>query len=214
MSNISLSSFNQNFMTHIRGFETDHTDGSGTYNYGIGFNVVCKNNNRVMYFEAHVGSNMLPSNYTESNVIDAGWSNVLPNVKTWATSVVNSSNILGLNFIPSVATNSNLDFMTTSNFVYSSFSSNFNVSVNKMATYPANNPSCWCVGFKVSKSNDPATMMLIDTQVTPTTFAIYKAEQEILDLGWSNVKEMIGQWAHPIYIQSQYLNKAYTPVTW
>lgn len=214
MSNISLETFNANFLTHIRGFESGHTDETGVYDYGVGFNVVCKNNNRVMYFEAHVGSNVLPSNYTESNVVDAAWSNVIPDVKNWATSVVSSSNILGAQFIPSIAINSNLDFATTSNFSYSTFSSNFNVNVHRMETYPANNPASWCVGFKVTKSNDVMTSMLVDSKVTVSTFAIYKAEQEILDLGWSNVKENIAQWAQPIYIQSQFLNQQYLPSTW
>lgn len=105
MSNISLTDFNTNFMTHIRGFETNH---EGTFDYGVGFNVVCKNNNRVMYFESHINSNMLPSNYTNNDVVEVAWSNVVPNVKSWATTVISSSNIIGQSFTPSISSNSNL----------------------------------------------------------------------------------------------------------
>lgn len=214
MSYISLEDFNANFMTHIRGFEDGHTDETGTYDYGVGFNIVCTNNNRVEYFEAHVTSNMLPPSYTDSNIIDVAWSNVLPDVKTWATDVINSSNILGQSYVPSVASNSNLDFSTTSNFTYADFSSNFNLTVNRMETYPKNNPSCWCVGFQATKSNDTFTSFNMDTQVTVTTFAIFKAEQEILDLGWSNLKEKYGQWAERIYNRNNFLNISYSSSNW
>jgi hypothetical protein len=214
MSNLSLESFNQSFQTHIRGFENGHTDETGSYLFGVGFNVICNNNRRVMYFESHVGSNMLPSNYTNNDVIDAAWTDVLSNVKAWTTVVENSSNILGAAFVPSVATNSNLDFTTTSNFYYTTFSSNFDVLIQRMETYPQNNPSSWCVGFKVAKKNDSNASMYIDTQVTVTTFAIYQAEQEILDLGWANLKERIGQWAEPLHLSSQVLNAQYMPSEW
>lgn len=214
MSNISLEDFNNNFMTHIRGFEGEHTDETGTYDYGVGFNVVCNNNNRVMYFESHITSNMLPSNYTNSNIVDIAWSNVLPDVKTWATDVINSSNIIGQKYVPSVVANSNLDFSTTSNLNYAYFSSNFNLSVSRMETYPKNNPSCWCVGFKASKSNNENIFLNIDTQVMVTTFAIFKAEQEILDIGWSNLKENYGQWAESICNQCSFLNTEYSTSNW
>lgn len=214
MSNISLQTFNANFMTQIRGLEYGHTDETGTYDFGVGFNVVCNNNNRVMYFESHLSSNVLPSNYTNNDIVNVAWSNVLPNVKTWATDVVNSSNILGVSFVPSVATNSNLDFTTTSNFHYNTFSSNFDVKVHRMNTYPENNPSCWCVGFNVFKKDDPSNNLLIDTQVVVNTLAVYRAEQEILDLGWSNLKETIGQWASNVYSVNPLLNTNYTASNW
>ncbi len=214
MSNISLETFNESFMTHIRGFENGHTDETGTYDFGVGFNVICKNNNRVMYFESHLSSNVLPSNYTNNDIVDAAWSNVLPNVKTWATDVVNSSNILGVDFVPSVATNSNLDFTTTSNFDYATFSNNFDIKVQRMNPYPENNPSCWCVGFNTYKKSDHNTNFFIDTQVVVNTFAIYRAEQEILDLGWSNLKEPIGQWANSVYSLNPVLNTSYTSSNW
>lgn len=211
MSNIiSYVDFSNNFMTHIRGFEKAHQDESGTFDYAVGFNIVCKNNNRVEYFESHIMSNSLPSNYTTSNIVDVAWSNILPDVKTWASSVVSSSNILGMSFVPSIASNSNLDFSTTSNFSYNTFSSNFNLVVNRMETYPMNNPSCWCVGFLATKSNDHNTSLALDTQINVTTFALFKAEQEILDLGWSNLKEKYGLWAEKIYNDNLLLNTVYS----
>lgn len=214
MSNISVETFNQNFVTHIRSFEDGHSDETGTYDFGVGFHVMCTNNNRLMYFEAHINSNVLPENYTESNIRDAAWSNIIPDVKTWATSVINSSNILGYSYVPSVATNSNLDFSTTSNFNYDTFSSNFNLVVNRMETYPLNYPSCWCVGFLASKSNNTEYSLYLDTQVKVNTFAIFRPEQEILDLGWSNLKEKFGVWAEKIYNQNNFINSIYSASNW
>jgi hypothetical protein len=214
MSNISLETFNQNFMTHVRGFETDHTDETGHYDFGVGFNVVCTNNNRVMYFESHINSNVLPSNFTQSNVLDAAWANVLSNVKGWASDVNNSSNIIGMNYVPSVATNSNLDFTSTNNLSYATFSSNFNVTLQRMETYPVNNPSCWCVGFGINKTNNNSVTMAIDTQVIVNTFAVYRAEQEIMDLAWAKVKESIGQWAESKYNENSMLNTSFNSSNW
>jgi hypothetical protein len=214
MSNISISDFNDHFMTHIRGFETNHTDETGTYDYGVGFNVVCKDNNRVMYFEAHLLSNVLPVSYTDNDVVQVAWSNVLPDVKNWSSSVISSSNILGYNFTPSVATDSNLDFQTIDSYNYATYSNDYNTTVSRMETYPANNPSCWCVGFSAVSKNDSTTFMTIDTQVVVNTFEVYRAEQEILDLGWSNLKENIGAWAKIKSSQSQYINTAFTNSNW
>lgn len=214
MSNISFSDFSNNFMTQIKGFEVGHTDETGTYDYGVGFNVVCTNNNRVMYFESHISSNMLPLSYNDSNVVQLAWSNVLPDVKIWSTSVLGSSNILGYAFTPSIATNSNLDFSTTSNFSFATFSNNFNLKVSRMETYPANDPSCWCIGFATSPINNPGLSYSIDTTVNVITFAIFKAEQEILDLGWSKLKEGYGQWAQKIFGESAFLNTTYLASNW
>ncbi len=96
MSNISLETFNQNFMTYVRGFEEGHVDENGSYDFGVGFNVVCKNNNRVMYFEAHLMSNELPPSFTQCNIVDSAWSNVLSNVQSWATTVPKNHQIRNL----------------------------------------------------------------------------------------------------------------------
>lgn len=214
MSYISLEDFNDNFMIYIRALEEEHQDETGSYDYGVAFNVVCNNNNRVMYFEAHVTSNMLPPSYTNSNIIDVGWSNVLPDVKTWASDVIYSSNILGQTYIPSIATNSNLDFSTTSNYNFGTFNSNYTIKVSRMEPYPSNQPSCWSVAFIATQSNNPNVYMSKDTQVKITTFAIYQAEQEILNNAWSNVKESFGQWAENIYHQSLFINSIYTSSNW
>jgi hypothetical protein len=191
-----------------------HTDETGTYDYGVGFNIICKNNNRLMYFESHVSSNILPPSFNDSNVVEAAWSNLLPNVKTWASIVIGSSNILGYNFTPSVATNSNLDFTTTNNFNYGKFNSNFFLKVSRMETYPSTNPWCWCVGFTASPKSNNSLTLTLDTTVKVNTFAIYKAEQEILDNGWSNLKEKYGQWAEPIYTENAFTNTLYSPSNW
>lgn len=214
MSNISFSDFSNNFVTQIRGFEVGHTDETGTYDYGVGFNVVCTNNNRVMYFESHLSSNDLPPSFNDSNVVYVAWSNLLPNVKTWATSVLGSSNILGYDFTPSVATDSNLDFSTTNNFSYATFSNHFVLKVNRMETYPAKDPWCWCVGFTSYPISNNNLTFTLDTTVSVNTFAIFRAEQEILDMGWSNLKERYGLWAQNIYNENAFTNTLYSPSNW
>jgi len=213
-SNISLSNFNEHFTTHIRGFEQNHTDETGTYRYGVGFNVICTDNNRVMYFESHLTSNMLPVSYTDNDVVNIGWSNVLPTVKSWASTVISSSNILGCSYVPSVASNSNLDFKSIDNYDYATYSSNYDTKVNRMEVYPANNPSCWCVGFSAMCKSNASINMSTDTQVVVNTFEIFKAEQEILDLGWSNLKENIGSWAKQKSSESQFLNTSFASSNW
>lgn len=211
---ISLSTFNSNFRTFINGWETNHTDETGIYPYGIGFDVICNNNNRLMYFESHIESNTLPSNYTTSNIIDVGWSNVLPDVKSWATSVINSSNIIGVPFTPSIDSNSYLDFQNTSNFAFATYSNIFDTTVYRMEPYPSNNPSCWCVGFTSAKKSDAATRLSVDTQLRFNTLAIFRAEQTYLDLGWSNLKEFIGSWAQSNSDDMSALNTTITPSVW
>lgn len=211
---ITLSTFNSNFTTVINSWESNHTDQTGSYPYGIGFDVICKNNNRLMYFESHITSNILPSNYTNSNLIDLAWSNVLPDVKTWASSVINSSNIIGVSFTPSIASNSNLDFTSTSNFNFATYSNIFDTKVYRMEPYPSNDPSCWCVGFTSSKKSDNAVRLMLDTQVIVNTLAVFRAEQTYLDLGWSNLKEKIGKWAQSNSDSTQLLNTTITPSNW
>jgi hypothetical protein len=214
MANISFEDFSSNFITHVRGFEHEHTDESGTYQYGVGFNVVCTSNNRVMYFESHLGSDDVPANTTNEDVLNIAWSNVLSNVQGWATEVISAPTLYGSSYTPDVVANSNLEFTSTSNMDVSAYSSNFTTMVQRFETYPANNPSCWCVGFQVNKTSDPTIQLNVDTQVVVTTFALYKAEQEILDLAWEKLKGNIGTWAEEKLALPSVLNTLYSPSDW
>lgn len=213
MSNIAIEDFNTYFVTHVRNIEREHTDETGSYPYAVGFNVICTNNNRVMYFENHMNSNMVPASPSDQQLVDAAWSNLIPTVKTWATAVVNSSNILGTTFRPS-ASNSNNDFTTTSNFNLGTFTSNFDLRLTRFEVYPPAKPSSWCVGFNVSSGSNAAVHMYIDTNVIVTTFANTLAETEIMELAWSNVKETVGKWAETKYVQPILINTVFMSSNW
>ena len=208
-SNMSIGDFNNNFVTQIKTIETSHTDETGTYDFGVGFNVVCVPNNRLMYFENHLNSNVLPSNFETNDVITTAWSNLIPDVKTWAATVISSQSLLGSPFTP----DSNLDFTTTSNFPLSEYTSNFSTTISRFEVYPPLNPKTWCVGFNVTR-NDSTQNMYIDTSVAVNTFAIPRPEMEIVNMGWSNVKEAIGIWAKDIHATSALVNSTFTPSTW
>lgn len=211
MSNvISLEDFNTNFITHIRSVERDHTDETGTYPYGVGFNVICKPNNRVMYFETHMDSNMAPSGTPEVNVVNIAWSNLLPDIKSWASAVISSSNLLGSIYTPT------LEFANTSNIGIdlATYNSNFNTVLSRFEVYPATNPRSWCVAYNVNKIADSNETHYFDTSVIVNTFAVQRAETEIMDLAWSNMRDSIGQWAGVKMQESVMINTQFTSSNW
>lgn len=209
MSNIiSLEDFNANFTTSIRNIEKDHKDETGTYSYSVGFNVLCTPNNRTMYFEAHLDSNQAPPGTPESVVTNMAWLNLLPDVKTWASSVLTANSLLGSVYIPTI------DFTNTSNINLSTFNSNFTTNVSRFEVYPKIAPSSWCVGYNVFKNTNSNDTMYYDTSVNVPTFAIQKSESEIMDIAWSNLKESVGHWAGLKLNTSQLLNTEVITTNW
>lgn len=213
-SNLSFDDFQTNFLVQVRGVERSHHDETGVYSYAAAFNVVCTTNNRVMYFEKHISPDDLtalqnPGQPTEQELIDFAWDALKADVKTWATTVVSSSNLVGASFAPSPLPA--LGFSSTSNFTLDTFTSNFDLSLARFEVYPPLQPSSWCVGFNAQRKGDASVSMYIDTNVMVQTFANLRAEQEIMDDAWSNVKETIGTWAQQKYTTSQLLNTAFTP---
>lgn len=205
MSLISYEDFSTHFMTHVRAIETGHTDETGTYDYGVGFNVVCTSNNRVMYFEDHLTSNILPSPFTEQDIVNAAWSNLKPAVKTWATTALTLPSLLGSSWVAP----SNLAFSNIGDFTFDTFTNNFTTNIARFEVYPPTNPKSWCVGFKVSTNNSNMDGMYVDTTVQVDTFANTRAEDEILGMAWANVKEQIGGWAKSKYAIPQLVNTVY-----
>lgn len=211
MSNvISLEDFNTNFITQIRSVEKDHTDETGTYTYGIGFNVVCKPNNRVMYFESHMNSNMAPSGTPEETVINMAWSNLLPDIKSWASSAITADSLQGSVYVPT------LEFTNTSNIGIDvgTYNSNFTTKLGRFEVYPANNPRAWCIAYNVNKNSDSNNIRYFDTSVVVNTFAVQRAETEIMDMAWSNLRDTIGQWAGAKFQESSLLNTNLTFSNW
>lgn len=210
MSNLTLQDFNDKFVTEICSIEEGHTDETGTYDYGVGFHVVCKTNQRVMYFENHLSSNVLPPSFTETDVVHAAWSNLLPNVKSWADVTIGSDSLIGSTFVPS----SNLGFTNVTEFDFAAFNSNYTLQVSRFNTYPKIEPTSWCVGFNVVKNANTNESMYIDTNVFVTTFALNKTEEELLNMAWSNTKEVIGEWAKSKYSKPSLINTVYTSSNW
>ena len=78
-SNLSFNDFINNFDSFIKTIERNHTDDTGTFQYGAGFNVVCKPNNRIMYFEHHLDG--FDSNLNDSQIALYAWSNLIPTME-------------------------------------------------------------------------------------------------------------------------------------
>ena len=204
---IPYPDFSNNFVVHIRSIEKDHTDETGTYNYSVGFNVLCTTNRRVMYFEDHLNVSSLPTSYTEQDIVDAAWSDIKPNIKDWATTVITLPSLLGSTWVPPT----DLSFSAIGNFTIDTYNSNFTTKISRFEVYPQTNPNSWCIGFTITNNNGNNLngSLYIDTNIIVNTFAITKTEEEILELGWSNIKEQIGKWAEEKYASSHLINSVY-----
>ena len=69
----TLEDFNANFSTTIRRFTKEDQICC------VGFTIKCLPNNRSFYMQTCVDNAE-----SESDVVNVGWSNLLPNIKTWA----------------------------------------------------------------------------------------------------------------------------------
>ena len=204
MSNISFSNFDNNFLTHIRAIEQEHVDETGVYDYGVGFNIVCMPNNRVMYFENHLNSGILPTPHTEQDIVNAAWSNLVPDIKAWSTTALTANSLIGSQWIPG----QDLAFDAIDQFTFSIFLNNFTIEIARFGVYPTTDPKSWCVGFTI-RQNNSNEYMYIDTQVTVNTFAIQRAEDEILSMAFDKVKNNIGGWASKKYVAPTLINTEY-----
>ena len=192
MSNLTLEDFNTNFITEICNIEEGHTDETGTFDYGVGFHVLCKPNMRVMYFEDHLNSNILPPGFAEGEIVNAAWSNLLPTVKTWAEGAITAPSLLGATYTP----NSNLEFTNVVDFSLADFNSNYTTQIARFDTYPKIEPSSWCVGLNVIRNANPSDSMYIDTNVYVTTFALSKTEDGRLCLAHRMQSVNISRWEY------------------
>lgn len=73
------------------------------------------------------------------------------------------------------------------------FTTNFDTKVSRYELYPADEPTCYVVGFSIThKTNNKS--MYQDTQV-PLTDVSGKTDEEITDMGWLVLKESFKTWA-------------------
>jgi hypothetical protein len=208
MSNLTISyaDFSNNFITHIRTIEKDHTDETGTYDYGVGFNVVCLLNSRVMYFEDHLNKNVLPDPYTDQDVVDAAWTAVKPDVKNWSSTAMSLPSLIGSTWTPPT----DLSFNPIGNFTFDTFITNFTTTISSFEVYPQNEPSSWRVGFVITNNNNTTDYFYMGTNVFVNTFAVTKAEEEILELAWSGIKDQIAVTAKDRYDASALINTVFS----
>lgn len=207
---LTYQEFQDNFVVSIRNFQSPHEDEAGHFDYAVGFNVVCNNNRRTNYFGKHMMSNDVPIvNPTQNDVVNVAWDLLSTDIRAWASEVVGSSNLFNSPYIP----NSNLDLMN-SNLSLDAYNSNFTTMLARFDVYPASQPTCWCVGFNITHKDNPSTARYIDSQVRIDMFDNDKTEAELLDMGWSNVREAVGNWAEGVLSTSPLVVSEFTPAPW
>ncbi len=208
---LTYQEFQDNFVVSIRNFQSPHVDTAGTFDFAVGFNVVCNNNRRTNYFGKHIMSNdiQVADPLTQNDVVNAAWDLLLPEIKTWAAEVVGSSNLFETPYVP----NSNLDF-ENSNISLGVYNSNFTTSLSRFDVYPASQPTCWCVGFNITQNGSPSNNRYVDSQIIIDMFDNDKTESELMDMGWSNVKEVVADWAHNTMETSPLVSTDFTPTPW
>jgi hypothetical protein len=91
----------------------------------------------------------------------------------------------------------------------STFTTNFDTKVSRFELYPADEPTCYVVGFSVThKTNNKS--MYQDTQVLLADIS-GKTDDEIIEIGWVALKESFKTWAATVVNKPQ--NSTYTPTT-
>jgi hypothetical protein len=193
MSNLSVEDFNANFSTKINKFMKENDQVCCT-----GFKIVCTPNNRKFYMQTCVET--LSPDLTETQIVDAGWSNLLPHVKTWAGEIISASNIVDIPFTPS-------------NISLSNYTEKFDTIINKLDTYPENSPYCWCVAFNSVYKENPMYTKYVDTQVR-VDMEQYTSEETIMNIGWDQVKGQIESWASDVMNTPTLLNTMYSTSNW
>ncbi len=207
---LTYQEFQDNFVVSIRNFQSPHVDAAGSFDYAVGFNIVCKNNRRTNYFGKHLMSNDVPiPNATQNDVANVAWDILSTEVRAWASQVVGSSNLFESHYVP----NPNANFQN-SNITLSDYNSNFTTMLSRFDVYPASQPTCWCVGFNIINKNNTNIARYVDSQVVIDMFDNDKSEMELLDMGWSNVKEVVAEWAHNILHTSPLIVTEFTPAPW
>jgi hypothetical protein len=89
------------------------------------------------------------------------------------------------------------------------FQTNFSVTVSRYELYPAEEPTCYCVGF-VIKHKTKLNSRYIDTQVTLAD-TNNKTEDEIVQLAWAMVRDGILSWATSVHNKPTIIGSVITP---
>lgn len=210
MPSISYQDFQDSFIINIRNFESPHIDAAGNCDFAVGFNVLCKDNNRTMYFGKHMSSNdVVPAGGTETDVVNTAWNVLSPAIQSWASEVHGSSNLIGGLYEPSDI----LTAGTATDMTIGVYNSNFSTKIQRLEVYPMSKPACWCIGFNAENRNSSVTKY-IDTQVNVDLFDNNKTEVELVNIAWDQVKDSIGWWAADAMKTSPLLDTEFVPTPW
>ena len=77
------------------------------------------------------------------------------------------------------------------------FVSHFTTSLTRYELYPADQPSCYVVGFVSTYNQDAKRTFYKDTQI-PLADAAGLAESDIINAGWLAVKDGVSAWAQSV----------------
>jgi len=204
---ISLSDFNTYFVVQIRNIAVPHVDETGIIPAAVGFNVVCKLNSRVQYFEYHFTDQNLVNSSTSQQLVDYAWSRLSSQINSWAASAMTESNLIGYTYIPTSTFNT-----TFPNMDLATFNADFTVAIARFEVFPATDPSSWCVGFSITNNVNNANLY-ISTNVNVNTFNVTAAELDIMNSAWDQIKDTVGTWAADKIAYSQLINTNYIPNT-
>jgi hypothetical protein len=201
---ITIEDFNNNFIMQVRTIDVPHINGTGTIPASIGFNVVCKLNNRVQYFESHIMDQIFVDIASTQDLLDYAWVDKRDEINTWATTAITETSLIGYIYTPLT------EFVNTTSINLSTYNSNYITSIARFEVYPGNDPSGWCVGFGITNIVNKE-YMYIDTNFLVDTFAVTIAENELMENAWVQIKDMVAIWAADKMTISSFINTTYVP---
>lgn len=196
---MTLQDFTTNFVVRI----VDYKD-LGNDTVKVVFEVKCIVNNRVGVFIADVDTTSLDEGFTHQDVVDAAWNLQKTNVNDW--SVTNLPHEVLSAYTPlSVADNSPITL--------TDFNNNFTVNVQRYELYPQVNPTSWCVGFSIHKTNDADINMYVDGTVPIESQCNNVLCVTVAGAVWDTIKANVCNWAAVELQKISLIDTIFTPTT-
>lgn len=196
---MTLEEFTTNFDVRI----VDYKD-LGDDTVKVVYEVKCKVNNRVGVFIAVVDTTTLDEGFTQQDVVETAWDLQKTNINDW--SIVNLPHEVLSTYTPlSVADNSTITL--------TDFNNNFTVNVRRYELYPELEPTSWCVGFQISKTNNTAINMYVDGNVPIETQCNNVFCAAVVAAVWDTIKSNVCSWAATQLAKATVIDTTFTPTT-
>lgn len=192
---ITLENFNTNFVVRVASYEPDVENDL----VKIVFEVKCVLNGRVGVFISDVDTTALPSEYTNEDVLNAAWEDVMDTVNPWASTQIEKE-VLSL-YVPT---------STTDSITLTNFNNNFTVHVSRYELYPQTAPTSWCVGFRAT-STASGSVLYVDGTVPIQDFCNNVTCISVATSVWDSLKTRICSWAEGELNKPVLLNTTYVP---